>query len=289
MEEVKIILNSWQFNLVSSLVFAVLFIQFYKLAVKETTDEGISTIIMQGVAGISILALAPFLPFIFTGDFKVYALLVLASIFYAINDRLQVTVRRNLDVSVYTILNQLAKVFMVMYGILVFREDIVGNKLVGGGLILLGNIIIFYRKGKIKFNKNILLSVIASFFMATALMIDVDISKHFNLPFYIMLTLIIPGIFIFIREKQSFKNIKKEFESNRKNYYLITGIAWGLMIFFSIRALQLGEVIFIAPLLALSVLLNVIVASVLHKEKSNLIRKIIAAIIVIFGIFIMTY
>ena len=120
-------------------------------------------------------------------------------------------------------------------------------------------------------------------------MIDIDVSKQFNLPFYIMLTLVIPALFIYIAERHSSKEIVAEFNSKRKKHYLITGISWGLLIFFIIRSFQASEVIFIAPLLATSVLLNVLVASFFHKEKSNLIRKIIAAIIVIIGVFVMTY
>ncbi|MFZ2188737.1 MAG: EamA family transporter [Candidatus Moraniibacteriota bacterium] len=289
MELLKIIFDSWQFNLAMSLVFSVLLIQFYKLAVKETQCEGASTIILQLVAGISVLFFVPFFSFRFPNDLWIYLLLLLATIFYAINDRMQTTVRKNLDVSVYTILNQLSKVFMVLYGITLFHEPVVMNKLVGGGLILLGNVLLFYRKGKLKFNKNVILSVTASFFMATALMIDVGISKQFNLPFYVMLTLIIPGGFIFLTGRHSLGEISKEFKSNRQKYYIITGISWGLLLLFSIRALQAAEIIFIAPLLATSVLLNVLVASVMHKEKSGLAKKIIAAVIVILGIFVMVY
>jgi uncharacterized membrane protein len=289
METLITILNSWQFNLLGSLFFGVLFSQFYKLAVKETNKEGASTIILQVIAGISILIFIPFFQFRFSADYKIYLLLALATIFYALNDRLQTTVRKNLDVSVCVILHQLSKVFMIFYGVVIFQEGIIFNKLFGGGLILLANVLLFYRKGKIKFNKNVILSILASFFSATALMIDVDISKQFNLPFYIMLTLIVPAIFIYIFEKHSVNNIIQEFNSDRKKHYLITGISWGIMILFFIRALQAEKVIFIAPLLAISVLLNVLVASILHKEKSNLARKIIAAIIVIVGVAIMVW
>lgn len=104
-----------------------------------------------------------------------------------------------------------------------------------------------------------------------------------------MVTLIIPAFLIYIVEKHSVEEIAEEYNSKRKNYYLITGISWGALIFFIIRAFQTSEVIFIAPLLATSVLLNVLVASILHKERTNLSRKIIAAIMVILGVFIMTY
>jgi len=288
MEELKIILNSWQFNLSLSLILLIVFMQSYKLAVKEVEKDGVATIILQVVAGLSILFLLPFFAFTFPNNTAAYLFTLLAIIFYTLNDRIQTTVRKNLDVSVYSILDQIARVFLVVYGIIIFKEPLVAAKLLGAGLILAGNVFLFYRKGKLKINRYVVLNVLATFLLATATIIDIDISKQFNLPFYIMITLIIPALFIYLVERHSSKEILKEFNSKRRKYYLITGISWGVLILAIIRAFQTSEVTFIAPLLATSVLLNVFVASIIHKEKSNLTRKIIAAVIVVLGVFVMT-
>ena len=218
MEIFKIVFNTWQFNLGMFLFFGVISNQYFKLAVKNTSKENISTIIMQIVAGASVLIFVPFFAFKFPSDPKIYLLLLLGSIFYAFGDRTQVTVRKNLEVSVYSILGQMVKVFLVLYGILVFKEEIIATKLIGGGLILLGNILIFYQKGKLKLNRYALLSFATSFFCATGMIIDVSISKNFNFPFYIMLTFIVPGFFIYLVRRFSFSELKTEFNSSRKKY-----------------------------------------------------------------------
>lgn len=279
------IFSFWQVNLFLYLVFSVIFIQSYKTTVKDAQRKGVVAIILQLVASVSVLVLAPFFAFKFPTDWRIYAMLILASVFYALNDRMQVSIRKKLEVSTYSILGQISKVFMVMYGILVFNEPVIFAKIFGGIIILLGNAFLLYEKGKFRFNKYVLLSFLASFFMATALIIDVDISKYFNFPFYIMLTLFIPALMIFLFEKCSIGEIAREFNSQKRNQYLITGVSWGFGIFFTIRALQTSEIIFMAPLLAISVLLNVSVASVIHKEKENLIKKILAAILVIIGVY----
>jgi len=286
MELIKIILNSWQFNVIAAVVSAVLYVQYYKLAVKDTEREGMATIILEFIGGIGALILMPFFVFKFSFDLKVVALFILANIFYTLNDRIKTIARKNLEVSIFSIIDQLSKVFLIMYGIILFHNPIIATKLIGGTLIILGNIALFYHKKKFIINKYVLLSVFASFLMATALIIDVDISKRFNLPFYVMLTLIIPAIFNYAIERCPIKDITNEFNSNRKKYYIISGLVSGPMIFFTIRSLQLGQVAFIAPLLATTVLLNVLVASVMHKEKTNLIRKIAVAIIIIIGIYL---
>jgi uncharacterized membrane protein len=286
MELAKIILNSWQFNVISAVVFSVLYVQSYKLAVKDTEREGIATIILEFIAGLGVLLLMPFFVFKFSFDLKVILLFILASVFYTLNDRFKTIARKNLEVSVFSIIDQLAKVFLVVYGIILFRNPIIITKLIGGALIILGNMALFYHKKKLVVNKYILLSILSAFLLATALIIDVDISWHFNLPFYVMLTLVIPAFLNYALERCPLKDIAAEFNTNRRKYYIISGLVTGPMIFFSIRSLQLGQVAFIAPLLATAVLLNVLVASVLHKEKTNLLKKIIVAAVIIIGVYL---
>lgn len=280
------ILNTWQFNVIAYLITTVIFTQYYKHAVTNIKRDGISLVILQLIGGISILIFVPFFTMKFSADSKIYGLLFLAIIFYTVNDRLQTSVRKNLEVSIYSMLNQLSKVFLIVYGILVFKQEIVVAKLIGGGLIFLGNIALFYKKGKYDLNKYVLWAIVAAFFLATGIIIDVNISTEFNLPVYIMLTLVIPSILIFIIEKHSFKEVCVEFSSVRKKYYLITGISWGLLILFMIRALQIGETIVITPLMATTVFLNVIAAYFMHKEQAHIVRKILVSVVIVIGIYL---
>ena len=54
------ILNSWQFNLILSTIFVVLFTQFFKLASKKQKSNGAVTSLVQLIGGLSILLLVPF-------------------------------------------------------------------------------------------------------------------------------------------------------------------------------------------------------------------------------------
>lgn len=279
------IVNTWQFNIIAFLIVSTVFTQCYKIVVNNTERESISLIIFQFIGGISILILTPLFPLKIPTNIKIFGLLFLAIVFYTINDRIQVTARKNLEVSVASILNQLSKIFLIIYGIVALGQKVILAKLFGGILIFLGIIVLFYKKGKFSMNRYVILSILASIIVAIGIIIDVDISTNFNLPIYIMLTLVIPSIILFISERFPFKEIKQEFLSYNNKYYLITGIAWGLLILFMIRSLQLGDAIFIAPLLAVSVFLNVVAAYFLHGEYDDFVKKIIVAIIIIIGIY----
>jgi drug/metabolite transporter (DMT)-like permease len=280
------IANTWQFNLLISLICAVLFSQFYKLSVKNAIKDGAVTIILQLIAGLSVLIWIPFFKLQFPTNISTYLLLLVAIVFYAINDRLQTTVRKHLEVSVFTIIKQLSTVFIIIIGLTVFREPLVITKIIGATLILLGNIFLFYTKKGFNVNKYVLLSIVANITFAIALSTDIGISNLFNLPIYISTTLVVPALMIFLAEKISISSIIEEYKLGNMKYYYVTGITWGLFILFFLRSFNFGQVTTIVPLQSTSVLLNVIVAYFFLKERSNLVKKIAVAIIVIAGIYL---
>lgn len=87
-------------------------------------------------------------------------------------------------------------------------------------------------------------------------------------------------------EKISLKEILSQYSDRDGKYYLITGFSWGLFIFFLLRAYQSGQVVVVASLAATSVLINVLAAYVFLKEQDHKLKKIIAAIITIFGVYL---
>ena len=104
------------------------------------------------------------------------------------------------------------------------------------------------------------------------------------MPIYVASTLGIPTILIAIFEKIKFSDIKEEYKNGNKKAIWITAITWSLSIVAQLRAYQLGEVSIVAPLCALSVILNVIVGYFFLKEKDDMLKKIIAALLIILGI-----
>jgi len=172
---------------------------------------------------------------------------------------------------------------MVIFGFIFFKEEFFISKLIGTVLIILGNICVLYNGKKIKLNKYIWLAMIASTIFAISYSMDIFISKQFNLPFYITLTTLIPGLFLITGLRIKIKDVIAESKIGNYINYLITGLAWFLSCFFSLKAFQHGEITKIAPIQSLTVILNVIVAYFLFKEKNNLLKKVIASILVCLG------
>lgn len=277
-------INTWQVNVSFYLVFVILFFQFYKLAVTNVKTDGAATILLQTIAGLSALVLAPLFGLKFPTSPSTYLVLAAACIFYATSDRINTTARKHLEVSTFSIISELSSVFLIIIGLLVFREPFVVSKTVGAALVIFANAILLYERGSFKPSKHNLLAIISALVFSIAVSIDIGISKLFNLPLYIFITLLIPALMIFVTGRYKVSQVLYEWSSGNKTYFLITGISWALVIFFMLRAYTLGQVTTIVPITALSVLLNVLVATVFLKERSYTLKKIFAAALVVIGI-----
>ena len=275
---------NWTIYLIAYLILGVIFDQSYKVATRNLKNAGALTILLEFIGTVTVLFAIPFFEMKFPTDPKGYIFLTLAIVFYAINDRLNTTVRSGMEASTFSIIKQLSSVFMIFAGILFFKEEFILNKFIGAILIILSNVLIFYKKERTKPNKYVLLGILANLFYAIALFLDVNISESFNLPIYVAISLGLPTILIALAERIKPKEIINEFKVGNKSAILLTAITWSYMILAQLRAYQLGNVSIVAPLCALTVILNVIVGYIFLKEKDNLVRKIISAFLIILGI-----
>ncbi len=150
----------------------------------------------------------------------------------------------------------------------------------------MSNIFIFYKKGSFKFNKYIACGIIANICMSIALLIDVNLSNNFNLAIYISLSLIISSILIFIFERIKISDVTSEYNNSNKKILLITATSRGVMMILKLTAFSLGNITITSTLISLSVILDVIVGYIILKERDNLIKKIIAAIVIILSLFL---
>ena len=140
----------WLVFVILYIILEVAFTQFYKIALKTSKSDGSLTVLLQIIAGLSATLLSVFFKFSSYNDWKIYVLLGIACIFYAISDRMNTTVRSGIEASTFSIIKQLSTVFMIISGLLFFKELFMLKKIIGAILILVSNILLFYKKGKQK-------------------------------------------------------------------------------------------------------------------------------------------
>lgn len=276
--------NSWITFIVLYLLFEVLYNQNYKKATKQSKNSGALTVLLELIGGIFILILCPIMGFTLPTDYKIWIFLGFAIVFYTIAGRLNTDVMNGVEVSTFCILRQIPTVFTTIGGVLFFGEKFVMTRFIGATLIIASNIIIFFKKGDFKVNKYLLIGLLANFLTSIGRMLDISISDSMSLPIYSFLVLAIPALLTWGVERIKVSDIKAEYINGDRKAIIICGSVWGLMLVSLLKAYQLGEVTTVAPLAALSVLVNVIIGYIFLKERNDMIKKIISAIIIVIAI-----
>ena len=173
---------------------------------------------------------------------------------------------------------------MIIFGLVFLKEKFVPLKVIGALLIILSNLLISYDNGKFEFNKYFLMAFISNFLFAVAMLINVNISDYFNLAIYTIITVSVPAIIISLFNRLTFKNLIKEFKCYNKNAFILAALTWCLMLISSVRAYQLKSVTIVAPLFALTSIINAVVELIFDKDRKNFLIKIISGILIIVGV-----
>lgn len=278
--------TNWTVLVILHLVLATAYHQGYKLLTDRMVHPGALTVIIELTGGLCCLLCMPFFGMACPSRPSVYFFLLLACVFYALNDRLCTTVRRGMDSSVYTIIKQFSTVFMIFAGVFFFKEEVVLTKILGAFLIVASNVLVFFEKGKLRFDRYIILGLTASLCAAIALFIDVSYSEQFNLAFYVGFTLAVPALMIILAERISGSALKNELSICDKRCLLLTGCAAALMTITKLGAFQYGEVIIVAPLCSLVIMTNILYEMAVLKERTGLAKKTIAGLLVLLSIWL---
>ncbi|MDD6311329.1 MAG: EamA family transporter [Firmicutes bacterium] len=276
----------WVLFIVLAVFFHVWFTQSYKLNTANAKDMGALTVLLQIAGGICGLMMCPIFEFKLSTDWRVYALLAAACVFYAISDRLGTTVRKGVEASTYAVIQQLSTVFMVLAGLMFFKEPFVCKKIIGAALIIFSNIMVFHKKRTNKIDRYAMLGVVAYMLFSVALFLDVNLCSNFNMAFYTALTLLLPALFLSIGQRIKPAAVIEELKHANKKMVFVTAISWPGFIICQLSAYQEAEATTVAPLMALTVIGNVIAGYIFLGERENLPKKLAAGLIILVGIFL---
>lgn len=278
------IVDKWEFWVVIYLISEVVFAQTFKKCNRKMKNASALTVLLEIFTAVFAIFFIPLFQMKFPSNYVIYLILFVVTIIYALTDRLNIEARYGLDPSAFSMMKQLSTVFIIVFGIILFNEDVVIKKIIGSIIILFSNFLLTYNKGKICINKYFIMSVLSNFLFAVAMLINVDIADNFNLGIYTIITVSIPSIIISIFSKIKIKDLKEEYNLCDKKLFIVSAFTWCLMLISSVRAYQIGNVVVVASLFALTSILNCIIEVVFNKDRSAFIKKIICAILIILGV-----
>lgn len=278
------ILTNWFFWTILYLVSAVVFAQLFKNVNRNMKNPTALTILLELFTAIFSLLFVWLFEFKFPTNLSPYLILLVVIIIYAITDRLNIEARYGLEPSTFSMMKQLSTVFIIIFGVILLKEEIVINKIVGSCLIICANVLLAFNKGKFKINKYFIMSIFSNILFAIAMMININISNNFNIAIYTFITVFFPSLFLLIFTRTKLKNLKEEFNLYNKPKFLIVACSWCLMLISSVKAYEYGNVVIVASFLALTSILNSIVELIISHNKKEFFKKLVISILIIIGI-----
>lgn len=282
--------NNWIFWVVIYLITAVIFAQSFKVANKNMKSATSLTILLEILTCTFSIIFIPFFKIKIASDARTYIILFIVGLIYAVTDRLNTESRYGLAPSTFSMLKQLSSVFMLILSFIFLKEELVINKILGAGLIIIANFLLGLNKnGKFEYNKYFIYLIISNFLFAVAMLINTSLSSKFNIAIYTMITTGIPAIILTLTTKTTFKMLKDEFNLYDKKKFLLADFCWSVMLISSVKAYEFGAVSIVAPLLTLTSVLNTIYEFILNKDRKELILKLIVCLIIIFGVVLLKY
>lgn len=267
------------------LVFALIFSQGFKKVNRTMKNASALTVLLELFTGLFAIVMSIFFKYTFPSDIKVYITLFVVTIIYAVTDRLNIEARYGLSPSNFSMLKQLSTVFLVIFGLVFLKEQLVFKKILGAIIIVVSNVMLAVNKdGKFEFNKYFIFCLISNFLFAVAMFINVNISSMFNIGIYTLITVFIPSIIIKLFSRLSFKDLEEEFNLYNKSLFILVSFAWCMMLISSVKAYEYGSISVVAPLLTLTALTNTIYEFIVDKDKKRFYYKLVISILILIGV-----
>lgn len=267
------------------LVFALIFSQGFKKVNRTMKNASALTILLELFTGLFAIIMSIFFKYTFPSDIKVYITLFVVTIIYAVTDRLNIEARYGLSPSNFSMLKQLSTVFLVIFGLVFLKEQLVFKKILGAIIIVVSNVMLAVNKdGKFEFNKYFIFCLISNFLFAVAMFINVNISSMFNIGIYTLITVFIPSIIIKLFSRLSFKDLEEEFNLYNKPLFILVSFAWCMMLISSVKAYEYGSISVVASLLTLTALTNTIYEFIVDKDKKRFYYKLVISILILIGV-----
>lgn len=221
------------------------------------------------------LSLSPFL----------LLLVVCSIVMYGGYERLQYSVKKNINASTTAILFRMSTMFSFVLAIVFLRESITLVKVLGVCCILFANIFLSWKNVNLKIDRFFWLAILCNVFLAVAWTLDKRLSGAVNTTFYSLLIWAGPLPLIFF-PKLPLADIKKEIElgSWKTGLMALLNVAG---FFFQIKAMTLAEGSRVIPIISSSSILVVLLGTWLLKEREHPWKKLIAGVAATIGVILL--
>lgn len=196
---------------------------------------------------------------------------------------------QQLEASEVTILSTLRVIVTIIASIIFLQETFNEQKILGAITIIVATILVTNLKKGFKVNKGVIYVLLMSLFSGIAIVFDSLSVKHYNVFWYDSLQNFLSGFIVLTFYPKALKQ-RKHFTQPKVFRYmlLLVVLSAGQGISYLFALTTPGVTAQASSIRQASVIVTVVLAVIFLNEKDHLMRKIIAALLVTFGIFLLS-
>lgn len=258
-----------------------------KLMKKEESDPILFTIVFQFVLTIVVLMYALAIGFEFPPPSFLWPRLILSALLYAVGSLCNFYSSRHLPAGENSILTASGILITVGLGVTVLGNSFSLFKTLGVICILI-SVIILYGGGRMKINKGVLYAIGVAVFYSLAVINDVIIIRSYNPISFVPVMSLLPGLVLVLMFPKKAIRIRKLMNKKSLSHIVVYSIFYGVAGITYYQALYNGASISqLSPISRASIITTVILGALFLGERDHLNRKILSAILVSVGVFLL--
>ncbi len=194
-----------------------------------------------------------------------------------------------IEASEMTILSSTRVIFTIIVSVVFLRESFTSLNILGTVLILSSIFLVTFVKRGVKLNKGTIYALLMALFSGLAIVVDSYNVKNYDPVSYNAIVNLLIGFMILIAYPKTLLQWREFTEISLLRKILLLVVLSSVQAIAVLHALAIsGNTAQIGTIMQASVIVTLILAIILLKEKDNLVRKLIAAVLVTLGVILLS-
>lgn len=282
---------SWQILILISVVLYSISVLLQRVLLKENESQPVAySIFFQFLTGV-VLGLVGFL----FADMSLPANLAdlfwnlaLMTILYGFSNIFIFKSLKQTEASKFSIVFATRAFFTVLASSILLEEFLEGSQFLGALFIFSGVVLVNLKSSKLSFDRGTLFALFAAFAFGIANTNDRFLLGSFSVYPYITIGFLAPSLLMAAIYPKEIKHIKVFLDKKILNKMLFLSVIYAFSAVAFFAALQLSDNSSrVASINLISVIVTVILATIFLKEKDNLSKKVISAILSFVGLLLL--
>jgi drug/metabolite transporter (DMT)-like permease len=276
----------WQILLATSVITYSISVLLQRVLLKNDKSDPIAySIVFQLLTGILIGIYAMFNGFATPNLVPLIPNLILMTILYGAGNVFIFSALKMIDAAEFTIVFASRALWTIIGAIIFLKESFSMQQTLGTILIILSIVLVSWKKQKFTFSKGFIFSVLAALSFGLAFTNDAFIVNNFDVPSYLTIAFILPSLAVWVIYPKSTAKMKPLFEKKTLLKLGLLGVFYAVSAITIFLAYQVGKnASQIAPLNQTATIITVVLSVIFLKERTDLLRKLLGAIISFVGV-----